>query len=253
MHAQSTETETGGAGPGPSGLIVIDKGLRATSMDVCATVRARLRRGGAPKRVKVGHAGTLDPLATGIVVVLVGKATRLCDKLMATHKRYIAEIDLSRQSPTHDLERVAEPVEVKRVPTRDEVEAMLARFTGWIMQVPPIFSALHVDGKRAYSLARDGKPVDLPPRPIHIHSIALIGYAFPLLTIDVSCGKGTYIRSLARDIGAALETGGVLTALRRTEVGVFGLEMAKRFDELPDPMTGAELLDHTRFTVDEEE
>lgn len=240
-------------GPGPSGLIVIDKALRATSMDVCATVRARLRRGGAPKRVKVGHAGTLDPLATGIVVVLVGKATRLCDKLMATHKRYTAEIDLSRQSPTHDLERVAEPVHGIRPPARDEVEAMLARFTGWIMQVPPIFSALHVDGKRAYSLARDGKHVELAPRPIHIHSITLLDYAFPLLTIDVSCGKGTYIRSLARDIGAALQTGGVLTALRRTEVGVFSLAMAKRFDQLPDPMSAADLLDHTRFMVDEQE
>ncbi len=239
-------------GPGPSGLIVIDKRLRATSMDVCATVRARLRRGGAPKRVKVGHAGTLDPLATGIVVVLVGKATRLCDKLMATHKRYIAEVDLSRSSPTHDLEQVAEPVPVKREPTRDEVEAMLKRFTGMIMQVPPIFSALHVDGKRAYSLARDGKHVELAPRPTHIHSITLLDYAFPLVKIDVSCGKGTYIRSLARDLGAALETGGVLTALRRTEVGVFNLEMATRLEDLPEPMTAADLLDHTRFTVDEE-
>lgn len=223
------------------GMLIIDKPKGWTSMDVCARVRARLRRGGAPKRVKVGHTGTLDPMATGVLVVLVGRATRLCDRLMADEKVYETTIDLSKRSSTDDAEGAIEEIALLRAPTEDEVRETLDRFVGTVQQRPPAYSALHVGGRRAYDLAREGRPVDLPARPVRIDEIVVLAYGFPNLSIRVTCGKGTYIRSLGRDIGAVLGAGGMLTALRRTRVGAYDLSMARSPDNLPEELTRGDL------------
>jgi tRNA pseudouridine55 synthase len=219
--------------PAPSGLLVIDKPLRITSMGVCARIRGALRAGGAAKRIKVGHGGTLDPLATGVLVILIGRATKRCDEIMAGEKGYAASIDLSRTSPTDDLEADTTPVPVDTPPTRPDIDAVLKNFVGTIQQRPPAHSAMKVDGKRAYALARAGELTELEPRPVTIHEITVERYTWPELTVAVRCAKGTYIRSLARDIGRALGTGGVLTALRRTRVGPHRIEAATPLDEVP--------------------
>ncbi|MGH7242592.1 MAG: tRNA pseudouridine(55) synthase TruB [Phycisphaerales bacterium] len=233
--------ETAALAPTPAGLLVIDKQQGFTSMDVCAILRTRLRRGGAPKRVKVGHAGTLDPLATGVLVVLVGKATRMVDKLMATEKEYETTIDLSRSSTSDDLGGEITQVPVSEPPTQDAVESALAAFRGEIMQLPPQFSAMKIGGQRAYKLAREGTHAPLQPRPVMIHSIELRSYNWPLVEIHVRSGKGVYIRSLARDLGIALGTGGLLTALRRTRVGDYSASAAKTLDQLPQLLVQGDL------------
>jgi len=212
-------------------------------MAVCARIRGKLRAGGAAKRIKVGHAGTLDPLATGVLVVLIGRATKRVPEVMDGAKRYTATVDLSRTSPTDDLEAETTPFHVEQMPDRAHVEATLESFTGEIMQRPPAHSAMKVDGKRAYELARAGELDRLEPRPVRIDAIDILGFAFPVLTIDVRCGKGTYIRSLARDIGIALRVGGVLTALRRTEVGRYTIDQSTPLDELPDTLDPWDLPD----------
>ncbi|MBI1190141.1 MAG: tRNA pseudouridine(55) synthase TruB [Tepidisphaera sp.] len=237
--------DTLSSAPTPAGVLVVDKDKGFTSMDVCAIVRTRFRRGGAPKRLKVGHAGTLDPMATGVLVVLVGKATRLSDRMMLGEKEYLAEVDLSRRSDTDDVEGRVEDVAVANPPDEAAVRAALAGFVGEIMQKPPAFSALKVGGKRSYDLARAGKAVELAARPVVIHECRLEAYAWPLAKVWVRCGKGTYIRSLARDVGTALGCGGMLTALRRTRVGAWTEAMARRIDTLPDVMTQADLRDVT--------
>lgn len=228
--------------PPPSGLLIVDKQPGFTSMDVCAMIRARLRRGGAPKRITVGHTGTLDPLATGVLVVLAGRATRLCERLMADEKEYEARIDLSRRSTTDDEGGEITPTPCVSIPSREHVGEAVLRFTGRILQAPPAYSAISVGGRRAYDIARKGGRVDLPPRPVDVHEIAVLRYAFPLLDVRVRCGKGTYIRSLARDIGTALGAGGMLASLRRTRVGAFGVPAARTLDQLPPVLTQADLL-----------
>ncbi len=211
-------------------------------MNICANIRWRLKRGGAPKRVKVGHGGTLDPLASGVLVILVGSCTRLCGEIMDGEKGYETTIDLSAFTDTDDAEGVRRKVDVPSPPTREAIEAILPRFTGTVMQTPPIYSAIHVDGQRAYDLARAGKPVELKPRPVQIHELRVLAYEWPTLTIAIRCGKGTYIRSLARDLGVALGTGGTLAALRRTRVGRFVIEEARTMASLPEAMTQNDLL-----------
>lgn len=230
--------------PTPCGLLVIDKPLGPTSMDVCRRIRWRLVQGGAPKRVKVGHGGTLDPLATGVLVVMVGKATKLCERVMAGTKVYLTEIDLSCFSSTDDQEGEKTAVEVAVPPTREAVGAACARFVGEaVMQTPPAYSAMKIDGQRAYDLARRGEEVKLAARPVRIDRVEVTAYVWPLLTVEVECGKGTYIRSLARDIGGALGTGGCLSSLRRTRVGRWGIEGAQRLDALPERMGQGDLLE----------
>ena len=218
------------------GVLVIDKPLGLSSMQVCAIVRGKLKAGGAPKRVKVGHGGTLDPLASGVLVVLVGKATKRCDQVMVGVKQYETTIDLSRLSDTDDLEGEMRDVRVEREPTIDEVREACAKWTGDVMQAPPAYSAIKVGGQRAYAMARRGEAVELAARPIRIDEIEVVSYEWPTLVIRVTCGKGTYIRSLGRDIGSEMGVGGVLTALRRTRVGRFSIEDAVTLEELPDPM-----------------
>ncbi len=218
------------------GIIVVDKPIGFSSMDVCAKIRGKLRAGGAPKRVKVGHGGTLDPLATGVLVVLIGKATKRCDEVMAGVKEYRTTVDLSQVSTTDDLEGEKTLVMPEVVPDREAIEHACAKWVGAVEQTPPAYSAIKVNGKRAYALARKGEKVELKARTVQIDSITVVDYAWPMLVIDVVCGKGTYIRSLGKDIGAQVGAGGMLTALRRTRVGFFRIESAVQLEDLPDPM-----------------
>jgi tRNA pseudouridine55 synthase len=248
----------------PVGLLVIDKPLRRSSMDVCRVVRRRLVLAGAPKRVKVGHGGTLDPLATGVLVVLVGKATRMCDEVMAGQKEYDAEVDLSAFTTTDDAEGQRTEVvfagqgatcmrtggaEGSAVivasrdapPSLEDIRAASRAFVGEIMQRPPAFSALKVDGRRAYDLARRGQAVDLPARPVRIDEIEVLEYRWPIVRLRITSGKGVYIRSLARDLGAALGVGGTLASLRRTRVGVWDMSLAVALERLPERLTQGDL------------
>lgn len=228
--------------PTPVGLLVVDKEPGFTSMDVCAIIRGRLRRGRSPKGIKVGHGGTLDPLATGVLVVLVGKATKRCDEIMAGEKEYLAQIDLSQRSSTDDAEGERSEVLPPTPPTIEQVRARAALLTGRIMQTPPAFSAVKVGGRRAYAQARQGREVVIEPRPVDVHEFAILEFQWPLARARVRCGKGTYVRSLARDLGAGLGCGGMLASLRRTRVGVFGIEQARRLGEIPNSLTQDDLL-----------
>lgn len=237
--------------PAPlGGLLVIDKPEGPSSMHACARIRAALRRGGAPKRVKVGHGGTLDPLATGLLVILCGKATPLCNRVMAGQKRYEARVDLSAFTTTDDREGERSEIEVEHPPTEERVRDVLGTFVGEVMQRPPAFSAMKVGGHRAYSLARKGQVVELESRPVTIHSIELRSYQWPFVDLDIRSGKGVYIRSVARDLGAALGTGGSLAALRRTAVGQFAIDQAIRLDDLPSVLTHSDLLPVEAFVED---
>ncbi len=230
-------------GPGPTGLLIIDKPLGLTSASVCNAVKRRLRTGGAPKRVKVGHAGTLDPMATGVLVILIGRsATRLADALMGGQKSYLAQIDLAHTSVSDDTEREAEPAEIRAIPSREQLDAALRGFVGTIRQRPPDHSAILVEGRRAYKIARKGNDPGLTERPVLVHSIDVVDYVWPVLTLDIACGKGTYIRSIARDLGAGLGVGGMLAGLRRTRVGPFEIGEARELDLLPDVLGMSDLL-----------
>jgi tRNA pseudouridine55 synthase len=209
------------------GFFNIDKPAGITSHDVVAQVRrlARQRR--------VGHAGTLDPSATGVLVVALGAATRLIEYVQdQTIKEYRAVVRLGSATTTDDAE--GEPLETRPVPALDRtaLEALLAQFHGMIEQVPPMYSALHHEGQRLHELARAGKTVELAPRPVYIERITFQEWSTPDLTIEVRCGKGTYIRALARDMGAALGCGAHLYALRRTAVGTFRIEDAVGLDTM---------------------
>lgn len=214
-------------------------------MQVCSRVRWLFKQGGAPKRIKVGHGGTLDPLATGVLVVLVGQATKLCDQIMVGEKEYEATVDLSAVSATDDAEGPIMPVVGFVAPTRAAIEAVLPGFVGDIQQCPPAFSAVHIGGERAYDLARRGK-IDssstlLGARSVRIEAIRIVSYEAPLLTIHVTSGKGVYIRSLARDLGRALGVGGYLTALRRTRVGRYTVEAARTMSSLAEKLGQSDL------------
>jgi len=245
----------------PSGFLNVNKPPGPTSHDVVAAVRRRL-----PRRPKVGHAGTLDPFAEGVLVLCVGPATRLADYVQAAAKRYRATVRLGATSSTDDTEgEIAELRIADRglrigdtgapSPDTSAIRATLARFVGEIEQVPPAFSAVHVDGRRAYELARRGRDVRLAPRKVTVHSVELLAYDWPRLEIDVLCGGGTYVRALARDIGAALGVGGYCARLIRTAVGAFTIDKAIVPDDLDverdllSPLTAVAHL--PRWTADE--
>ncbi len=222
------------------GLIVVDKPVGISSMDVIRRVRRAAWRGrgeppGGPIKVKCGHAGTLDPLASGVMLCCVGKATKAVDRLMGLTKIYEAAIDLSAFTTTDDREGPRTEIDVAAPPIRARVEAACAALVGEaVQQTPPAFSAIHVGGKRAYALARRGETVTMKPRLVRIDAIELLACDWPTLTLRVTCGKGTYIRSIARDLGVALGTGGHLASLRRTAVGGYRVEDAhpmQRFDQ----------------------
>ena len=219
------------------GIVLIDKPAGWTSFDVVAKIRGHIRRGYTEQGIKptkrqqkVGHAGTLDPFATGLLVILLGEATKKATEFLKLDKVYEAEIILGKESTTGDPEGELTAVSNTK-PTAEEVQAVLAAFTGEIRQRPPIFSAIKINGQRAYKLARDGKEVEVPERTVTIHSLELLDYAYPSLKIRTHVGSGTYIRSLAVDIGKALSTGAYCKTLRRTRIADWSIDDAKRLNE----------------------
>ena len=200
-------------------ILCFDKPLGWTSFKVVGHARYHLCRYLGVKKLKVGHAGTLDPLATGVVMVCTGKATRRIEELQAHTKEYVATLRLGATTPSYDLEHEIDAVYPTEHIDCPMVEEVLQRFVGEIEQIPPAFSACMVNGTRAYDLARKGQEVELKPKKLVIDEIELLDCSLPDITIRVVCSKGTYIRALARDIGQALQSGAHLTALRRTRVG----------------------------------
>lgn len=202
-------------------VLAFDKPLGWTSFQLVGKVRWLLCRHLGVKKLKVGHAGTLDPLASGVMLIATGKATKRIEELQQGEKEYVATLQLGATTPSFDLEHPVDHTYPTEHITEALIREVLQQFEGPIMQVPPIFSACKVEGKRAYDLARKGKEVELQAKPITIHSITLEAFDVEAmqLTLRVACSKGTYIRSLARDLGEALRSGAHLTALRRTRVG----------------------------------
>ncbi|HEX8323529.1 MAG TPA: tRNA pseudouridine(55) synthase TruB [Tepidisphaeraceae bacterium] len=209
------------------GVLNLDKPPGITSAVVVARVKRLL--GG---RAKVGHAGTLDSFATGVLLILVGRATKRCEELMGSPKQYETTIRLGAITPTLDPLSPPEMQNVSAPPSENEIIAVLSAQTGDVLQTPPLFSALKVDGRRASDRTRDGEALTLPPRPVRIDAIDLLEYVWPDLRVRIDCGRGTYVRSIARDVGQALGVGGYLTQLRRTRVGPFSAEHAVRLDNL---------------------
>ena len=209
-------------------ILHFDKPLGWTSFQLVGKVRWLLCRALGRKKLKVGHAGTLDPLATGVMVICTGKATKRIEELQLGRKEYTATLQLGATTPSYDLEHEINATYPTEHITEEAVRAALIRFTGEIEQVPPVFSACKVDGKRAYDLARKGKDVELKAKRITIDELELLRFDAETMQMDirVRCSKGTYIRSLARDIGEALDSGAHLTALRRTQVGNYKIDEA---------------------------
>jgi tRNA pseudouridine55 synthase len=235
-----------------NGLLVIDKPGGITSRDAVDRVQTWF-----PPGTRIGHTGTLDPLATGVLVLCVGTATRLVEYVQRMGKTYQATITLGARSDTDDADGVVISVEGASLPSRSEVLAALERFLGEIEQIPPSYSAANTSGRRAYALARKGRQVTLAPRRVKVDAIHLLAYEYPTLELEVHCGKGTYIRSLARDLGEVLGCGAMVQTLRRTRVGPFtvesgvGLESSTALSHLlPKEMALSEL-PRVTFSADE--
>lgn len=211
-----------------NGLLVIDKPGGMTSRDAVNRVQTWF-----PRKTKIGHTGTLDPLATGVLVVCVGHATRLADYVQAMGKSYSSRFRLGATSTTDDADGEVTETPNVAIPTREEIDAVLKLFVGTIEQVPPAVSALKLDGERAHDLVRRGKSVQLAARTVRIDAIRVLAYEWPWLNVEVDCGKGTYIRSIARDLGVSLGCGGLVQTLRRTRVGPFGAEQGIGLDAPP--------------------
>jgi tRNA pseudouridine55 synthase len=214
-----------------SGLLVVDKQAGMTSHDVVARVR---RLAGTRK---VGHAGTLDPMATGVLVLGLNRATRLLGHLTLTDKRYVATIHLGASTTTDDAEGEVTSTASTDGLTEESVRQALSAFLGEIDQVPSAVSAIKIAGKRAHARVRDGEEVEIPSRRVTVHSLEVTAVHLPDVEIEVSCSSGTYIRAIARDLGESLGVGGHLTALRRTAVGPFGIDSARTLDDLADSFT----------------
>ena len=210
-------------------ILLIDKPGEMTSFGVVARIRRVLSRD-ADKKVKVGHCGTLDPFATGLLILVTGKETKNAMGYMKLDKEYEATIILGQESTTGDPEGEITHAS-DYVPTLEEIEAALGQFRGEIQQRPPIFSAIKINGQRAYKLARDGKEIEIPLRTVTIHRLEMVEYAYPVLKIRTHVSSGTYIRSLAVDIGRALATGAYTRELRRTKIADWSVEDAKRLQD----------------------
>jgi tRNA pseudouridine55 synthase len=209
-----------------SGVVNLHKPRGITSRQAVDCVKRLVRP------AKTGHAGTLDPLASGVLVVCVGPATRLIEYVQAMPKRYLGTFLLGRESETEDTEGEVRVMMDARQPDGAELRDAAARFVGPIQQRPPVYSALKVGGRRAYDLARAGKPVELAARQVLVHHIEVVSYDYPELVLDVECGSGTYIRSLGRDLAEAVGSTAVMSALTRTAIGCFKLDSAHRPEEL---------------------
>ncbi len=232
------------------GILLVDKPEGPTSMRVIERVRR------AAGGVRCGHAGTLDPLATGLLVVALGRFTKEIDRLMGGDKRYETTIDLSAFTATDDREGERSEVAIDQPPTAAQVEHALQAFRGAILQTPPAFSAVKIGGRRSYDIARRAMkaapaaqlgeesppPTRSAPRPAQVHELTLRAFEWPLVTLDIHCAKGFYVRSLARDLGTALGTGGYCHAIRRTWSAPFSIDHARPLDLLPATLTAADLI-----------
>lgn len=212
------------------GFLNINKPLHLTSHDVVNKIR-KIFKGDTGSK-KVGHAGTLDPLATGVLIICLGDATRLSDYVMHTSKKYRAQITLGKTTDTYDAEgEILTQVDASHI-SREDVQAILPQFTGDIQQIPPMYSAIKVDGQKLYDMAREGKSIELKARKIHISSLEIKLWSAPIFNLDVACSSGTYVRSLAYDIGQALGVGAYLSGLVRLASGSFDIEDAHNLDTL---------------------
>lgn len=226
-------------------ILSFNKPYGWTSFQVVSKVRSAISKKLHVKKIKVGHAGTLDPLATGVLIVCTGKSTKLIDELQSHTKEYIATLKLGATTPSYDKETEEDAVYPTEHITKELVETVLQRFIGTIEQTPPEYSAVKINGKRAYEFARKGKSVELKPKTLVIDSIELLECNFPEIVIRVVCSKGTYIRALARDIGIELQSGAYLTGLVRTRIGEY------KIDECLDPETFNEWLDSQEIEYEE--
>ena len=213
-------------------VLFFNKPLTWTSFDLVNKFRYKLSRKLKVKKIKVGHAGTLDPLATGVMIVCTGKATKRIDEFQFQTKEYVATLKLGETTPSFDLEKEVDAVYPTEHITRELVEDVLRQFVGTIEQVPPVFSACKIEGKRAYELARNGEEVPLKAKTLVIDEIELLSCELPVIKIRVVCSKGTYIRALARDIGIALHSGAHLIALERTRVGDVTLDQCMNPEDI---------------------
>lgn len=212
-------------------VLYFDKPLGWTSFNLVNRVRGVLSRHLGVKKLKVGHAGTLDPLATGVMILCTGKNTKLIESFQYQTKEYVATIKLGATTPSFDLETEIDAEYPTEHITEELVKETLAKFIGEIQQIPPTYSAIKINGKRAYEYARKGDEVELKPKTLVIDEIELLEYKMPEIVVRVVCSKGTYIRALARDIGEALNSGGHLTALRRTRIGDIKVENCLQYDD----------------------
>lgn len=215
-------------------IIYINKPLHCTSFSVVRKLRAKICSKLKIKKLKVGHAGTLDPLATGVMIICTGKKTKLIESFQYQTKEYVAEIALGATTPSYDLETEIDATYPTGHITREMVEDRLKGFIGTIEQVPPAYSACKINGKRAYNLARNGEDVELKPKILVIDEIELLKFAETTISVRVVCSKGTYIRALARDIGEALDSGGHLTGLTRTRIGDVTLDKCIELDKIDE-------------------
>ncbi len=227
-------------------ILYINKPLHWTSFDAVKRIRLRVLRRIKQKKLKVGHAGTLDPLATGVMIVCTGRATKRIEEFQYHTKEYVATLCLGATTPSFDLETEIDAHYPHEHITRELVEQVLPRFVGSIMQIPPSYSACKVDGRRAYDMARKGQEVELKAKELVVDEIELLDCELPIIKIRVVCSKGTYIRALARDIGVALGSGAHLIGLVRTRVGDVTLDDCLSIEQV------AELIDHVEIETTEE-
>jgi tRNA pseudouridine55 synthase len=228
-------------------VFFVDKPLHWTSFNLVNKIRWKIQKTMRVKHIKVGHAGTLDPLATGVMIICTGKATRRIEEFQYQTKEYVATLELGATTPCFDKELPVDATYPFEHISPELVYKVIPTFTGEIWQTPPLYSAVKVDGKRAYDYAREGKEVELKPKLLVIDEIEVVSFAPPLLTIRVVCSKGTYIRALARDIGTALGSGAHLAALRRTRIGDVTVEQCTEVQDLVDYIE-AELLKQNENT-----
>ncbi len=221
-------------------IAVIDKPLEWTSTDVVRKIKYVLINRLGYKKIKIGHAGTLDPLATGVLLICIGKATKMVNALQSEEKEYVAELELGATTPSHDMEH---PID-KRYPTehitRELIDEALLSLTGERLQAPPIYSAKKVEGVRAYEFARAGEEVELKKALINIYEIEVLDFTMPYLKLRVRCSKGTYIRSLAYEVGQALNSGAYLRSLRRTRSGGFTAENGYKLENFLEKLNECE-------------
>ncbi len=217
----------------PDGIVLpVDKPYRWTSADVVRKVKFIAQKHFHKKNLKVGHAGTLDPLATGVLLVCIGKATKQAETLQAEQKEYIAQIELGATTPCYDMEKEIDCTYPFEHITREMVEEAVSGFIGEQDQIPPVFSAKLIDGTRAYEMARAGEEVVMKPARITIYEMEIVEFSLPRLVLRIKCSKGTYIRSIARDMGKALGSGGYLSGLVRTQSGGFHVGKALDMDDM---------------------